>query len=130
MLLKGSKLEDHLKEIEELYQEYLEEVPKKATHFGIIEDSKLLATGSIKCYFGDWYLRGCIVKPEYRGKGLQSRLIRERLEYIASKANIVRVGVFPNNQFSIDNIKKEGFVFEKKKKLSNGKVADIYKKQI
>lgn len=130
MLLKGQDLEHHIENIESLYYEFLSEVPKGVTYFGIIENSELIAVASLKCYSGHWYLRGCVVKPEYRGRGLQRELIRERLEFLSAKAKAVRVSVFPGNVHSIRNIEAEGFVYERDKKLSDGKIVQVYKKDI
>lgn len=80
--------------------------------------------------FGYWYLRGCVVKPEYRGQGLQSELIQERINYLVGKTNAIRVSVFPTNTYSINNIKSRGFLFEKNKKLSDGSIIQVYKKEI
>jgi ribosomal protein S18 acetylase RimI-like enzyme len=127
MLLAKPTLEKYIDEIVQLYRKELGEEVKSATHFGIIEGTALQAVGSVKCYSGHWYLRGCVVKPEFRGRGFQRRLIQERLEYLAAKTDIVRVGVYPGNEHSLRNIEAECFEFEKNKKLKNGKIVQIYK---
>jgi ribosomal protein S18 acetylase RimI-like enzyme len=130
MLLKGPDLEQYIDEIKYLYLEHLSEMPKGVTYFGVVEDSTLLAVASAKCYSGYWYLRGCVVKPEYQGRGLQRELIRERLEYLSERTDTARVSVFPSNTRSIMNIEAEGFTFEKQKRLSDGRMVRVYVKNI
>jgi GNAT superfamily N-acetyltransferase len=55
------------------------------------------------------------VRERYRGKGLQRKLIEERLKYLKLKTKTVRVGVKPGNMYSLNNIIWSGFRFEKAK---------------
>jgi len=120
----------HINEVLDLYKNILGEDITSSTHFGILENDILKAAGSVKCYSGHWYLRCCVVKPEYRGTGLQKKLIKERLEYLAKKTDVVRVSVYPGNNYSLKNIEDVGFQFEKDKKLKNGKIVQVYKKEL
>ncbi len=118
------------KEINNLQQEHLSEIPKAVTYFGEIENSELIAIGAVKCYSGSWHLRSCVVKPEHRGKGLQRKITREMIQYLVPKTNKVKVSIYPENEYSIRNALAEGFVFEKIKKLDDGKFLQIYQKKI
>jgi len=130
MLITKPDLEQYIAEIDDLYEEHLGEKISGVTHFAIIENDSLQAVASVKCYSGHWYLRGCVVKPEYRGKGLQRELIRERLEYLGDRTAVVRVSVYPKNTHSLQNIESEGFEFEKIKKLKNDDIVRVYIKSI
>ncbi|NCN86932.1 GNAT family N-acetyltransferase [archaeon] len=130
MLLDKNQLKDYLEEINQLNKEYLNEVIDRVNYFAVIEDSKLLAAASVKCFSGHWYLRSCFVKPEYRGKGLQRKLIQERIEYLKSKTDVVKISVKPTNKYSLDNIKAEGFEFFTEEILKNGILVHKYKKII
>jgi len=126
MLLQDN-FADYKDEILGLYRKYLGESPQGNTFFGVIDGNTLQAAGSLRCYHGHWYLRGCVVKPEFRGRGLQRQLIRERLEYLAGRdAETAKVSIYPWNKHSIDNVLKEGFSFEKTRTLNNGKVLNAY----
>lgn len=128
MQLKGETLQKYRREISALYEKYLHESPTSGLiYFGSISDGQVLkAVGGVRCYPGSWYLRGCIVKPEFRGEGLQQELIRERLTYLSTRANTARVSVSPNNEHSRANIEATGFSFEKEK-IINGKAFLVYK---
>jgi ribosomal protein S18 acetylase RimI-like enzyme len=130
MRLASPILEQYIGEIEELYLEHLSEIPKGVTYFGIFDGAELLAVASVKCYSGHWYLRGCVVKPSYRGRGLQRQLMLENLEYLAERTDVARVSVFPDNTYSIRNIVAEGFMFEREKKLADGKMVLVYKRNL
>jgi hypothetical protein len=55
------------------------------------------------------------------------------LEYLAERTNVVRVSVYPSDKdssYSTRNIEKEGFEFEKAKKLKTGKIVRVYKKEL
>lgn len=130
MLLENEQLKTYRQEIADLYQEELGDSILGLILFGIISGETLQAVASVKNYMGTWYLRGCVVKPEFRGMGLQRKLIQERLDYLALRTKQVRVSVFPDNQFSIRNIETEGFKFEKRKKIENGEYVLVYKKEL
>lgn len=115
-------------EIENLTAEYLNISLKGANIFGIFEDLELKAFGGLRCYQGGHYmLRGCIVKPEFRGQGLQIKLIKERLEFASDKTNKVRAKIFPDNLHSIDNVLASGFNYEKKEKFEDGSIVNVYR---
>lgn len=127
MLLEKEELAVYSEEITDLYQKELGEITTGLTHFGIFSVSELQAVASVKNYMGYWYLRGCVVKPEFRGNGFHRQLIQERLVYLSARTDLVRVSVYPDNVHSINNIKAEGFEFEKRKKLENGNIVFVYK---
>jgi ribosomal protein S18 acetylase RimI-like enzyme len=131
MLLENEAKLKYLPEIKKLYTHELGEPPVAGLiYFGtFLENSEqtLKAVASLKNYMGSWYLRGCVVKPEYRGQGLQQILIEERLAYLTNRTNIARVSVFPENTYSIKNIEAGGFTFERKKKLEGGHRVLVYK---
>ncbi len=92
----------YAQEILELYKQYLNENPKNHVFFGIIENEVLQAVASIRVYHGHWYFRGCVVKPEFRGRGLQRELIRERIQYLQERdKKEVRISISPKNTHSI-----------------------------
>lgn len=126
-------IKQHREEFSALIEQYLHEPFTSGTYFGIKEDEELQAIAALKCYMGTWYLRACVVKPEHRGQGMQRKLIGERLDYLRTeKPNVpcVRVTIYPENTHSIDNCVEEGFAFEKKKKLRDGTIANVYKKML
>ncbi len=128
MLLKEQDLAKYRKEISDLYRKELTESPTTGlTYFGIFSGETLQAVASVKNYMGAWYLRGCVVKPEFRGQGLQRTLIEERLAYLSEKTDAVRVSVYPNNIHSIANIEATGFQFVRKKILQDGHEVLVYK---
>lgn len=129
MKLENENRPKYFPEIRDLYRKELGgDSASGLIYFGIFkEDGSLMAISSIKNYMGSWYLRGCVVKPEYRGQGLQKQLIKERLEYLKGKTDTVRVSVYPENMYSIANIESTGFIFERKKKLDSGKLVLVYK---
>lgn len=76
MLLERQEVAKREDEIIQLYNQELGEDPVSGLiYFGVFEDSDsgpvLQAVASVKNYMGSWYLRGCVVKPEFRGRGLQ-----------------------------------------------------------
>lgn len=129
MRLEKKILDTHREEIADLYRLELGEDPVNGLiYFGIFgEDGELQAVAAVKNYMGSWYLRGHVVKPEYRGQGMQRLLIRESLDYLRDKTDIARVSVYPWNEYSKRNIEAEGFEFEKRKKLANGETVLVYK---
>lgn len=127
MLLKETDVAKYGQEITSLYEQELGEIPKGLKFFGIFSGDTLQAVASLKNYMGSWYLRGCVVKPDFRGHGLQRALIEERLEYLSDKTTNARVSVFPGNIHSIANIEATGFQFERKKKLESGHEVLVYK---
>lgn len=129
MFLEKQIFTRYRQEIFELYQRELGESISGLIFFGIFSGETLQAVASLKNYMGSWYLRGCVVKPEFRGRGFQKQLIQERLDYLSPKTDLVRVSVFPSNIHSINNVEAKGFKFEKKKKLKNNETVLVYKKE-
>ena len=131
MRLEKEQLANYSAEIADLYQTWLEESPTSGLiYFGAFDNENLKAVGAVRCYMGHWYLRAFVVKPEYRGQGLQKQLIEECLDFLSDKTDTARISVFPDNVHSIRNIEATGFEFEKKKKLQDGHVVIVYKKQL
>jgi ribosomal protein S18 acetylase RimI-like enzyme len=127
MLITKEALGQYRPEIEKLYrQELAESPPTGLIYFGIFSGETLQAVAAVKNYMGTWYLRGCVVKPEFRGQGFQKALIEERMAYLSDKTDAVRVSVYPHNTHSIANIEATGFRFVKKKKLQDGHEVLIY----
>lgn len=128
MKLEGKILQRHRGEISQLYEQYLPESPTSGLiYFGSLDKETLRAVGGVRCYMGSWYLRRCIVKPEFRGMGLQRKLIKERLAYLSKRTDTARVSVFPDNTRSIANIEATGFNFERRKKFPNGRTVLVYR---
>lgn len=72
----------------------------------------IIAAAELHCYGGVWTLRKCRVAEAYRGRGLQRRLIRERVWAAYRKgAKQVRAWVDPRNSYSLNNLVAEGFRF-------------------
>lgn len=131
MRLEKEQLAIYGPEIAQLYKTYLEESPTNGLiYFGKFDNENLKAVGAVRYYMGHWYLRAFVVKPEYRGRRLQRALMNECLDYLADKTDVARVGVFPENTYSIRNIETVGFKFEKKKKLEDDKIVLVYKKSL
>ena len=70
-----------------------------------------------------------LVREAYRGQGLQQKLIRE-LEKIAIQRgyNLLCTTCAPNNDFSINNFLKEGYVYAKTEEKYGGLVRNLYYK--
>lgn len=128
MRLDKQLLCKYRKEIHDLYAQYLDKQPVGVIYFGEFDQPILKGFGLLKCYSGNWYMRGCVVKPQYRGQGLQRKLIQQRVSYLQGKAPRLRVGIFPDNKYSIENVLAEGFTFVKQKPVETG-VLNIYEKQ-
>ena len=70
-----------------------------------------------------------LVRDRYRGLGLQRRLIREvEKTAIARGYNLLCTTVAPNNNFSINNFLKEGYVYAKTEMKYGGLVRNLYYK--
>lgn len=55
------------------------------------------------------------VHPDYRGKGLQRKLIQEgEKSLIGQGRHILLCTVHPDNQFSLNNVLKQGYTIQKK----------------
>ncbi len=70
-----------------------------------------------------------MVRAGYRGLGLQRRLIRE-VEKVAVERgfNLLCTTVAPNNEFSINNFLREGYVYAKTEMKYGGLVRNLYYK--
>lgn len=131
MRLEKERVAKYSAEIAELYKTWLAESPANGlTYFGAFDKDNLMAVGAVRCYMGHWYLRAFVVKPKYRGRGLQRKIMRESLKYLADKTDTAWVSVFPNNFHSIRNIEAVGFKFEKRKKLEDGNTVLVYRKSL
>ena len=112
---------------------------------GIWEDDTLIAVGMLyvpQCieedHFHDLGLKGeyksanqklFLVREGYRGLGLQRKLIREVEKIaIARGYNLLCTTVAPNNDFSINNFLKEGYVYAKTEEKYGGLVRNLYYK--
>ena len=70
-----------------------------------------------------------LVRDRYRGMGLQRTLIREvEKTAIAWGYNLLCTTVAPNNNFSINNFLKEGYVYAKTEMKYGGLVRNLYYK--
>ena len=112
---------------------------------GIWEGDTLIAIGMLyvpQCleedHFHDLGLEGeyksanqklFLVREGYRGLGLQRKLIRE-VEKIAMARgyNLLCTTVAPNNDYSINNFLKEGYVYAKTEEKYGGLVRNLYYK--
>ena len=112
---------------------------------GIWEGDMLIAIGMLyvpQCieedHFHDLGLEGeyksanqklFLVREGYRGLGLQRKLIRE-VEKIAMARgyNLLCTTVAPNNEFSINNFLKEGYVYAKTEEKYGGLMRNLYYK--
>lgn len=112
---------------------------------GIWEGDTLIAIGMLyvpQCieedHFHDLGLEGeyksanqklFLVREGYRGLGLQRKLIRE-VEKVAMARdyNLLCTTVAPNNDFSINNFLKEGYVYAKTEEKYGGLVRNLYYK--
>lgn len=72
-----------------------------------------------------------IVRPSYRGNGLQTEFI-ERLEALAKEKGFDKIfaTVSPNNEYSKNNFIKNGYVFHSQKEKYGGLLRNIYYKNI
>ena len=70
-----------------------------------------------------------LVRDRYRGLGLQRTLIREvEKTAIARGYNLLCTTVAPNNDFSINNFLREGYVYAKTEMKYGGLVRNLYYK--
>ena len=114
---------------------------------GIWDDNLLVAIGMLyvpQCieedHFHDLGLQGdfksanqklFLVREGYRGLGLQRRLIRA-VEKVAVERgfNLLCTTVAPNNEFSINNFLKEGYIYAKTEIKYGGLVRNLYYKTL
>ena len=114
---------------------------------GIWEDNTLIAIGMLyvpQCleedHFHDLGLQGefksanqklFLVREGYRGLGLQRKLIREVEKIAVARGyNLLCTTVAPNNEYSINNFLKEGYVYAKTEEKYGGLVRNLYYKAL
>lgn len=112
---------------------------------GIWDDDLLVAIGVLyvpQCieedHFHDLDLQGdfksanqklFLVRKGYRGMGLQGKLIREVEKIAVSRGfNLLCTTCAPNNEFSINNFLKEGYVYAKTEEKYGGLIRNLYYK--
>lgn len=72
-----------------------------------------------------------LVREGYRGRGLQRKLIREIEKIaIARGFNLLCTTCSPNNDFSINNFLKKGYVYAKTEEKYGGLVRNLYYKKL
>ena len=70
-----------------------------------------------------------LVREGYRGLGLQRKLIREVEKIALARGyNLLCTTVAPNNDFSINNFLKEGYVYAKTEEKYGGLMRNLYYK--
>ncbi len=128
MIFEGEKLKEFKEDIWKLHKLGLGYKVDHMTYFGIIEEEKLVATGALKCYGPIWYMRADVVVPKFRGRGLQRKLIQERMEWLkkVKKEERVRVGIEPWNLHSIKNYEMLGFELKGMRNLKNKNKINLY----
>lgn len=114
---------------------------------GIWEDNTLIAIGMLyvpQCieedHFHDLGLQAefksanqklFLVREGYRGLGLQRKLIREVEKIAVARGyNLLCTTVAPNNEYSINNFLKEGYVYAKTEEKYGGLVRNLYYKEL
>ena len=114
---------------------------------GIWEDNTLIAIGMLyvpQCleedHFRDLDLQGefksanqklFLVREGYRGLGLQRKLIREVEKIAVARGyDLLCTTVAPNNDYSINNFLKEGYVYAKTEEKYGGLVRNLYYKAL
>ena len=112
---------------------------------GVWEGDMLIAIGMLyvpQCieedHFHDLGLEGeyksanqklFLVREGYRGLGLQRKLIREVEKIALARGyNLLCTTVAPNNEFSINNFLKEGYVYAKTEEKYGGLMRNLYYK--
>lgn len=112
---------------------------------GVWEGDTLIAIGMLyvpQCieedHFHDLGLEGeyksanqklFLVREGYRGLGLQRKLIREVEKIALTRGyNLLCTTVAPNNDYSINNFLKEGYVYAKTEEKYGGLVRNLYYK--
>ena len=72
-----------------------------------------------------------LVREGYRGQGLQRLLIREVEKIAVARGyNLLCTTVAPNNNFSINNFVKEGYIYAKTETKYGGLVRNLYYKLV
>ena len=114
---------------------------------GIWEDNTLIAIGMLyvpQCleedHFHDLGLQAefksanqklFLVREGYRGLGLQRKLIREVEKIAVARGyNLLCTTVAPNNEYSINNFLKEGYVYAKTEEKYGGLKRNLYYKAL
>ena len=96
----------------------LETMTEKYHVFGAFHEEKLVGMGAL---LDRGLISAAGVLPEYRGRGIQKKLIDARIA-CAAKMNLKAVvaGVHPNNAASISSLKDRGFFKAMENKDANG----------
>ena len=114
---------------------------------GLWEDNTLIAIGMLyvpQCleedHFHDLGLQAefksanqklFLVREGYRGLGLQRKLIREVEKIAVARGyNLLCTTVAPNNEYSINNFLKEGYVYAKTEEKYGGLKRNLYYKAL
>ncbi|PJC45439.1 hypothetical protein CO037_01500 [Candidatus Pacearchaeota archaeon CG_4_9_14_0_2_um_filter_30_8] len=93
------------------------------------EKEELVAFATCNNYYGYWFLRNCVVHKDYRGKGIQKKLTKSRLDFLKDlNAKEVQVCVDPKNVYSLENILKSGFEIKGKKFIEGKEHLKLKKK--
>lgn len=88
--------------------------------FGAFKNDELIGFAGLKCYSGTWYLSAAWVRPDYRGKGIHSKLIRYRIALMMGETKRLRVAVHHKNRYSLHNVKKHKFKEVKRVQYESG----------
>ena len=71
------------------------------------------------------------MREGYRGLGLQRKLIHEVEQLAVERGyNLLCTTVAPNNDFSINNFLREGYIYAKTEEKYGGLVRNLYYKRI
>lgn len=73
------------------------------------EENKIIGYGCARQLGKVWYLNRAGILPEFRGKGIQSDLIKVRLENKPHWLDFSATYVHPENYASLKNLQKNGF---------------------
>ena len=99
---------------------------------GFWEGNLLIAIGMLyvpQCNFKSANQKLFLVRDGYRGLGLQRKLIREVEKIAVARGyNLLCTTVAPNNDFSINNFLKEGYIYAKTEEKYGGLVRNLYYK--
>jgi len=92
---------------------YIARLPKANTQWwGCFAGGALVAVSSLEIVGGiDAFLSSCAVLPEYRGKGIQRRMIRARLRWLRKRPHFGNAVTWTHytNPISLINLIQEGF---------------------
>lgn len=66
------------------------------------------------------HMESCAVLPEYRGNGLQSKLLKMAESYLSDEIEELLTTVHPNNVASVTSLKQNGYTIRKQLLLYGG----------